>query len=758
LKGVSGGREELLYESGSRKMPMAWSPDGQYIIYWVASGAGQWVMPVKNPSAARPLHDRQNSHAQISPDGKWVAFNSQNQIFVKPFPSGEGLWKVSPDNGGAFARWRGDSKELYFLSRMIFGQMMAVEINATGSTLQPSKPRALFDSQYVNLGHPSNYHTYSVAADGQRFLIPRIAPYSLTVFDRAGTSLRTLDRGTFFSPVWSPDGARVAVVKDARQLWVIDANTGKSAQLAASEPEDIVTGVVWSPDGRQIAYHVRKINQELLYRVRADGTAPAEIVFRLPGFGLSLNDWSPDGKYLIYYSQQLAGNRLFALPVTPDPKPIEIMKSAKAINSARISPDGRLIAYQSTETTESPKQIIYVTTLDLAAGKTGETAQQVKGDPSFGMGLGISWRQDSRELYYLAPKHAVMAVDVTATPALALGMPRPLFSVPDATNDAQGFPFAWGNMARDGQRVVYSVAPKGASAPTDPTFQLAILDRQGKLLRRVGPIGRYGQTALSPDGTRIATRWFDTFAPGGRSDIWVVDIASGKTTPITNDAPPDFAPMWSPDGKQIYYVSARSGGYQGIYRKNADGTGDAELIYRYDPGAPVNLRDISADGKYLLFNSGGVILVVPMAGDAQTRKAIELSREEFLVNGGVLSPDGKLIAFTSNETEAFELYVRPFDPATGAAVGDAKYRVSKDGAGGLMVWRGDGRELYFIDGEPDLKVMAVDISATPSVQTGSPKVLFDVPGDAQGDLGTTRYVSRDGQRFVFVLPAENANR
>ena len=200
LKGVSGGREELLYESGSRKMPMAWSPDGQYIVYWVASGAGQWVMPVKNPSAARPLHDRQNSHAQISPDGKWVAFNSQNQIYVKPFPSGEGLWKVSSDNGGAFARWRGDSKELYFLSRMTFGQMMAVDINATGSTLQPGKPRALFDSRYVNLNHPSNYHTYAVAADGQRFLVPRIAAYSLTVFDRGGKEVRTLDRGVYTSP------------------------------------------------------------------------------------------------------------------------------------------------------------------------------------------------------------------------------------------------------------------------------------------------------------------------------------------------------------------------------------------------------------------------------------------------------------------------------------------------------------------------------------------------------------------------------
>ena len=167
----------------------------------------------------------------------------------------------------------------------------------------------------------------------------------------------------------------------------------------------------------------------------------------------------------------------------------------------------------------------------------------------------------------------------------------------------------------------------------------------------------------------------------------------------------------------------------------------------------MNLRDISADGTHLLFNSGGVILVLPTAGDVKTRKAIELSREEFLLNGGVLSPDGRLIAFSSNETEVFELYVRPFDPATGAAVGDTKHRVSKDGAGGLMVWRADGRELYFMDTEPDLRVMAVEVSASPSMQTSAPRVLFEAPGDAQGDLGTTRYISRDGQRFVFVLPA-----
>ena len=163
--------------------------------------------------------------------------------------------------------------------------MMAVDINSTGSTLQPGKPRVLFDSRYVNLNHPSNYHTYSVAADGQRFLVPRIASYSLTVFDRGGKEVRTLDRGVYTSPAWSPDGTRVAAVKDTRQVWVVDASSGKSIQLAANQPEDVVTGLVWSPDGRQIAYHVRKIDQELIYKVGADGTGAAESCHGCPASG-----------------------------------------------------------------------------------------------------------------------------------------------------------------------------------------------------------------------------------------------------------------------------------------------------------------------------------------------------------------------------------------------------------------------------------------------------------------------------------------
>ena len=88
----------------------------------------------------------------------------------------------------------------------------------------------------MNLNHPSNYHTFSVAADGQRFLIPRIAPNSLTVFDRGGTVVRTLDRGVYFSPIWSPDGTRVAVIKDPREIWMVDADTGKATRSPRTSP------------------------------------------------------------------------------------------------------------------------------------------------------------------------------------------------------------------------------------------------------------------------------------------------------------------------------------------------------------------------------------------------------------------------------------------------------------------------------------------------------------------------------------------
>jgi Tol biopolymer transport system component len=118
-------------------------------------------------------------HPQISGDGKWVAYQSnetgRGEVYVQSFPPGKGKWQVS-NNGGTFSKWRRDGKELFYLETASYGKMVAVTVNSTGSTLEFSSPRPLFDSGYLNSapGHTGgNYNTYAVSADGQRFLIPR---------------------------------------------------------------------------------------------------------------------------------------------------------------------------------------------------------------------------------------------------------------------------------------------------------------------------------------------------------------------------------------------------------------------------------------------------------------------------------------------------------------------------------------------------------------------------------------------------------
>ena len=118
------------------------------------------------------------------------------------------------------------------------------------------------------------------------------------------------------------------------------------------------------------------------------------------------------------------------------------------------------------------------------------------------------------------------------------------------------------------------------------------------------------------------------------------------------------APMWSPDGRHILYVSIR-GTYMGVYRKASDGTGGDELLFRYTEGAGIQLTDISPDGKFLTFSSGGVVLVVALTGtDVLARKAIEFSREEFDVAIGHSRPtaDSSLsLPLTSRRNDGIRL-------------------------------------------------------------------------------------------------------
>ena len=181
----SGSEEELLHDSGNAPaMPMSWSSDG--LVYWSRtnkSDGGLWLL-TSGSQPARPLVDSpfDDTHGEISPDGKWLAYRSNEsgraEVYVRPFPTGEGKWQVSTA-GGHFPRWRSSGREILDMSALSSGMMMAVDVDVRGSALLLGPPKRLFESGYLNLGHTSRnrgggiYSTFAISADGQRFLIPR---------------------------------------------------------------------------------------------------------------------------------------------------------------------------------------------------------------------------------------------------------------------------------------------------------------------------------------------------------------------------------------------------------------------------------------------------------------------------------------------------------------------------------------------------------------------------------------------------------
>jgi len=569
----------------------------------------------------------------------------------------------------------------------------------------------------------------------------------LTLFDRQGQSVGVIGpRDLYQQPVLSPDGKRLAVIKadldkETNDLWVIDVASARGTQITTSKMREGVTSPSWAPDSNQVAYVALRDGYFGVYRKGLGPQGQEELLLKNSA-PLTLTDWSQDGRYLSYFSTDLGGGALFVLPTsgTGERKPIEVLRNKFQLQGPRLSPDSRVMSFVSNL---SGRNEVYVVPFDPAAApgaSASTTPTQVSDQGGTGM---VFWNRNGKELFYLAPDRAVMSVAVEGLAPARFGKPRVLFR--PAADVAPGLAPGTTNVSRDGERFVFAV-------PRPQLRQLTVYDRQGKALATAGEPGSYVQPNLSPDGTRAVVIRNDPRT--GNQDIWVMDLASGKGTAITNDAYPDNAPIWSPDGKSVAYVSTREG-LAGIYRKAADGTGEAELLFQYTPGAGMVLTDWSPDGKFVTFYTGVIVLVpVGTPGDAKSRKEIDWLREDYEAGQGRFSPDNRYIAFLSNEdnVDRGEVYVRPFDPGkpdaplTGKAV-----RISKDGAVGMVTWRQDGKELYFMS--RDWEVMAVDISTSPTFTAGAPRSLFKLPGPLPGNPMQWKNVSQDGQRFIFSMPA-----
>ena len=280
--------------------------------------------------------------------------------------------------------------------------------------------------------------------------------------------------------------------------------------------------------------------------------------------------------------------------------------------------------------------------------------------------------------------------------------------------------------------------------------QLTWFDRQGMMLGTLGKPGPpYSGMRISPDGTRLAAGRREA---GAQSDIWVVDLAQGSETRLTSDPASDSEPVWSPDGKRIAFSSNREG-TNNVYVRAADGAGNDELLLK--TGERKTPLDWSRDGKFLMFGVLSArstdVWVLPMdAGQPGERKPAPYLHSNANERNARFSPDGRFVAYDSDESGLQEVYVRPFDSGSPEVSGSGagKVKVSQNGGVGPQ-WGPGGKELLYYT--PDRKVWSVDVTWTPEFRAAKPKLLGQVP---DGN-GTT---TPDSQRLLIGVPLGGQQR
>jgi eukaryotic-like serine/threonine-protein kinase len=280
--------------------------------------------------------------------------------------------------------------------------------------------------------------------------------------------------------------------------------------------------------------------------------------------------------------------------------------------------------------------------------------------------------------------------------------------------------------------------PAGREGPARGAVEghLTWFDRQGNRIGTLGEAGVYRTLSVSPDGKRVAAE--RTEQGTGNRDIWIFDAAGGTGKRLTTDAGWDAFPVWSPDGSRIIFTSNRGGTFD-LYRRAMNGDGTDELFYKSGEGKGPN--SWSPDGKYLVYYSIGQpthLRLLAVNGPPE-RPATPVVDNQFSSITGRFSPDGRWILYSSNETGQTEVSVRPFDSATGA-IGNAVV-LTADG-GRYPLWRGDGKEIYYMNG--DGMVMAMEVTPGKTFGKGLPKSLFKAPA---GVLFWD--VAPGGQRFLM---------
>jgi len=518
-----------------------------------------------------------------------------------------------------------------------------------------------------------------------------------------------------------------------------------------------------SPDGLRLVYVAIGADGKRLLWTRALDSLTAQ---PLPGTEDAANPfWSPDGRFVGFFA---AGSKLKKIEVTGGPT--QTLADAQGSLGGTWNHDGVIVF------AKAPEGILYrvsaaggtptpITTLDESRKQTAHLWPYFLPDGRHFLYLARSVQRENTGIYVgaLDSKEQKLLVNADSSPVYA--QPGFLLFVRERTLMAQHFdadklqlsgePFSVveqsGYNPVNG-RAYFSVSQTGVLVflnSDSPGTQLGWVDRGGKQLATIGTTAVDNGLRLSPDGKRLAVSRLDPQV--GSADIWLIDLARNTPSRFTFDSANDTAPVWSPDGSRIAFASNRDT-VPHIYQKPSNGTGNDELLFKAsDPTGP---HDWSPDGRFILFGllspkTNVDLWLLPLFGD---QKPAPFLQTEFTENQGRFSPDGRWVAYTSNESGPYQVYVQSF-PTSGG-----KWQVSTAG-GAQPQWRHDGKELFYLS--PDRKIMAVEVNAAgPTFVPGVPKPLFEARFSTlfPGPPGGTYYaVASNGQRFlVNTLAGEPA--
>jgi serine/threonine protein kinase/Tol biopolymer transport system component len=519
----------------------------------------------------------------------------------------------------------------------------------------------------------------------------------------------------------SPDGSHLAYASQIRgapnKLLVRAFDQFETRTIPGS---DGATSPFFSPDGEWIGFFANG----QLKKIALNGTSPqvlCDVTYSLGG--LASASWGRDGN--IYFGRT-SGAEISRVPDTGGtPTKVTVLNGAERVHLwPEVLPDASAVLFTAFDATSS-NGTIYVQSLT-----TGERHRLVDGIAP----------------HFVPPGHllfargtTLLAANFNVTRGELIGAPVPIVNNVLGSRPDTGVQNASGLQGAPevalSQRVFAYVPAVPASQRT-----LMWVDRTGAEQAFMAPSRAYFQPRLSPDGKRLIV----AIAEEDRANLWLNDVSRGTLTRLTFTGSSSF-PLWSPDARRVAFQSIREGHWS-IFWKLADGSAADELLLTADHA--VVPQSWSPDGGLLAYVDVDPVTlqdirVLPFAG-AGAESTRSFLRTPFAEGASQFSPDGRWVAYASNESGRNEVYVRPF-PGPGE-----KFQVST-GGGNEPTWPRAGHELFYRNED---RMMVVDVTVGPRFAAGVPRQLFDRPYVRSVSLWPNYDVTPDGTRFVMIKSAD----